>query len=41
MMEIGWRLREDAWGQGYASEAAAATLDHAFARPRRRGSHCA
>jgi RimJ/RimL family protein N-acetyltransferase len=28
--EIGWRLREDAWGQGYAREAAAASLDHAF-----------
>jgi RimJ/RimL family protein N-acetyltransferase len=30
--EIGWRLREDAWGQGYAKEAAAASLDHAFTR---------
>jgi RimJ/RimL family protein N-acetyltransferase len=30
MYEIGWRLREDAWGQGYAREAAAASLDHAF-----------
>lgn len=29
-LEIGWRLREDAWGQGYAKEAAAASLDHAF-----------
>lgn len=28
--EIGWRLREDAWGQGYAREAAAASLDFAF-----------
>ena len=28
--EIGWRLREDAWGQGYAREAAAASLDHLF-----------
>ena len=28
--EIGWRLREDAWGQGYAKEAAAASLDLAF-----------
>ncbi len=28
--EIGWRLREDAWGQGYAKEAASATLDFAF-----------
>ena len=30
--EIGWRLREDAWGQGYAREAAVASLDHAFDR---------
>ena len=30
--EIGWRLREDAWGQGYAKEAAAASLDFAFGR---------
>lgn len=29
-MEIGWRLREDAWGQGYAREAASASLRHAF-----------
>ena len=28
--EIGWRLRESAWGQGYAKEAAAASLDLAF-----------
>lgn len=28
--EIGWRLREDAWGQGYAKEAALASLDLAF-----------
>lgn len=28
--EIGWRLREDAWGQGYASEAARTSLDLAF-----------
>ena len=26
MPEIGWRLREDAWGQGYAREAAEAAL---------------
>jgi RimJ/RimL family protein N-acetyltransferase len=25
-IEIGWRLREDAWGQGYAREAAEASL---------------
>lgn len=30
--EIGWRLREDAWGQGYAREAAIASLDLAFGR---------
>ena len=28
--EVGWRLREDAWGQGYAKEAAIASLDLAF-----------
>ena len=32
MMEVGWRLREDAWGQGYAREAASASLDLAFER---------
>jgi RimJ/RimL family protein N-acetyltransferase len=32
MMEVGWRLREDAWGQGYAREAATASLDCAFGR---------
>ena len=31
-VEIGWRLREDAWGQGYAKEAAMAALDLAFGR---------
>ena len=30
--EIGWRLREDAWGEGYAKEAAIASLDFAFGR---------
>ena len=30
-VEIGWRLREDAWGQGYASEAAEAVLAWAWA----------
>jgi RimJ/RimL family protein N-acetyltransferase len=30
--EIGWRLREDAWGKGYAKEAAMASLDAAFGR---------
>ncbi|WP_017663749.1 GNAT family N-acetyltransferase [Porphyrobacter sp. AAP82] len=32
LMEVGWRLREDAWGKGYAREAAAAALDLAFTR---------
>ena len=32
MMEVGWRLREDAWGKGYAKEAATASLDLAFNR---------
>ena len=31
-VEIGWRLREDAWGHGYAREAAEASLDFAFHR---------
>ncbi len=31
-VEIGWRLREDAWGQGIAKEAAIASLDLAFQR---------
>ena len=30
-IEIGWRLRRDAWGQGYAGEAAAATIAWAWA----------
>jgi RimJ/RimL family protein N-acetyltransferase len=30
--EVGWRLREDAWGQGYAKEAAIASLDLAFGK---------
>ncbi len=29
-MEAGWRLRESAWGQGYAKEAAKASLEIAF-----------
>ena len=28
--EIGWRLARNAWGKGYASEAAAAVRNHAF-----------
>jgi RimJ/RimL family protein N-acetyltransferase len=30
--EIGWVLRRDAWGKGYATEAARACLDWAFAK---------
>jgi RimJ/RimL family protein N-acetyltransferase len=30
-MEVGWRFRRDAWGQGYAREAAQACLDWAWA----------
>jgi RimJ/RimL family protein N-acetyltransferase len=29
-VEVGWRFREDAWGQGYAKEAASASLGAAF-----------
>lgn len=32
MPEIGWRLRESAWGKGYAKEAAIASLDLGFDR---------
>lgn len=28
--EVGWRLREEDWGKGYAKEAAIASLNHAF-----------
>jgi len=31
MVEIGWRLGSDHWGQGYAREAAQASLDWAWA----------
>lgn len=31
-MEIGWRLREDAWGKGYALEAAQACMALGFTR---------
>ncbi|MBH0111481.1 GNAT family N-acetyltransferase [Novosphingobium sp. YJ-S2-02] len=30
--EVGWRLREEAWGHGYAKEAAIASLDAGFDR---------
>ncbi|MGB3797768.1 MAG: GNAT family N-acetyltransferase [Alteraurantiacibacter sp.] len=30
MVEIGWRMREDAWGRGYAKEAAIASLGLGF-----------
>jgi len=30
--DLGWRLRRNAWGHGFASEAAAAALDDAFTR---------
>lgn len=30
-VEIGWRIRSEHWGQGYAPEAARACLDHGFA----------
>jgi RimJ/RimL family protein N-acetyltransferase len=33
-LEIGWRVREDAWRNGYAFEAASATLSYAFRRLR-------
>ena len=30
--EFGWRLRRDAWGHGYATEAAKACLDYGFSQ---------
>jgi RimJ/RimL family protein N-acetyltransferase len=29
-IEIGWRLARESWGNGYATEAAGAVVDHAF-----------
>jgi RimJ/RimL family protein N-acetyltransferase len=29
-VEVGWRLARDAWGQGFATEAAEASLEHGF-----------
>jgi RimJ/RimL family protein N-acetyltransferase len=29
-IQVGWRLASDAWGQGYATEAARAALDYGF-----------
>ncbi|SFT15330.1 GNAT family N-acetyltransferase [Paenibacillus sp. BC26] len=29
-IEIGWRLKKEAWGKGYATEGAAACLDYGF-----------
>lgn len=33
-LEIGWRLRRDKWGRGFASEAARAMAEYAFTRLR-------
>ena len=32
--ELGYRLRRDSWGRGYASEGASALIDHGFRRVR-------
>ncbi|MEE3328586.1 MAG: GNAT family N-acetyltransferase, partial [Myxococcota bacterium] len=29
-LEVGWRLARDTWGQGFATEAARACMEHAF-----------
>ena len=35
-VELGYRLRKDAWGKGYATEGAQALIDYAFGRGARR-----
>ena len=37
-VEVGWRLAHAHWGHGYATEASAALLDHAFTTMRLRRS---
>jgi RimJ/RimL family protein N-acetyltransferase len=36
-LEVGWALRREAWGAGYATEAARATVDWAFSTLEARG----
>ena len=31
-MEVGWTLAREAWGKGFATEAARAAMDYAFTR---------